>query len=301
MGGAAGGVAASRKAPRHCPCGGSRRVDQPRAGRRPPCRTTEQSPAGRIGDVAASPRPAAVNEEAAGCFKKAFELSANDHGGGTAGDYSGLGNALAQFGRWNEAAAAFDRALALDPTGADRWPLAAALHAADGDLEGYRRTCRGIPERFGDTDQPQTAERTANACLLLPDALDAADFDRVQKLAQRAVAGTEKDRFYRYVVLVKGLADYRAGRHADAVKWLQRFAPNPGGVHWDATAFAVLAMAQHGLGRAEEAQASLAKAKAILAKMPDPAKGQPFEAGNWHDWLHAQTLCREADALLTKE
>jgi hypothetical protein len=180
----------------------------------------------------------------------------------------------------------------------DRLGHAAALHAAEGDLEGYRRTCRAMLERFDDTDQPQTAERTAKACLLLSDALDAADFDRVQKLAERAVAGTEKDRFYRYFVLAKGLADYRAGRHADAVTWLQRFAPNPAGAYWDATAFGVLAMAQHSLGRAEEAQASLAKAKAILAKMPDPATGQPFEAGNWHDWLHAQTLCREADALL---
>jgi hypothetical protein len=35
--------------------------------------------------------------------------------------------------------------------------------------------------------------------------------------------------------------------------------------------------------------------------MPDPAKGQPFEAVNWHDWVHAQVLCREAEALLKKQ
>lgn len=34
--------------------------------------------------------------------------------------------------------------------------------------------------------------------------------------------------------------------------------------------------------------------------MPDPAKGQPF-GDDWNDWLHAQVLCREAEALLKKE
>ncbi len=240
-------------------------------------------------------------EESVACFQKALELSVSYDGVTPALANAVLGTELAQVGRWNEAAAAFDRALSLDPTDHDRWCYTAALHAVDGDLEGYRRTCREMLEHFGDTDQPQTAERTAKACLLLPDALDAADFDRVQKLAERAVTGTAKDRFYRYFVLAKGLADYRAARHADAVKWLGQFPPNADGIHWDATKLAVQAMAYHRLGRAEDAEAALAKAKAIMAKMPNPAKGQPFEAGNWHDWLHAQVLCREAEGLLHKE
>ncbi len=130
--------------------------------------------------------------------------------------------------------------------------------------------------------------------MLLPDALSAADFNRVQKLAERAVAGTEKDGRYRYFVLAKGLAEYRAGRPAEAAKWLQRFAPNKDGGHWDAMAFAVLAMAHRRLGRGEEAEAPLAKAKAILAKMPDPAKGRPFRVGDVFVWLDARILCCEA-------
>ena len=86
-------------------------------------------------------------------------------------------------------------------------------------------------ERFGDTDQPQPAERMGKACLLLPDALDAADFDRVQTLAERAVTGTEKDGYYSFFVMAKGLADYRPGRHAEAVKWLEQFPPNAHGIH----------------------------------------------------------------------
>jgi hypothetical protein len=31
--------------------------------------------------------------------------------------------------------------------------------------------------------------------------------------------------------------------------------------------------------------------------MPDPAKGRNF-GGDWHDWLHAQILYREAEVLM---
>jgi tetratricopeptide (TPR) repeat protein len=230
-------------------------------------------------------------DDAIACYKKASELDQK-----LAPAHASLGSCYAQLGRWDEAAAEFDRGLELDPSDYYRWCLAAALRAALGDLAGYRRTCQKMLERFGDTDQPQPAERMAKACLLLPDALGAADSDRVQKLALRALTGTENDRLYYWFVLAKGLADYRAGRHAEAVQWLKRFPPNADGNHWDATKFAVLAMAQHGLGRAEEAWASLANAEWIIAKMPDPTKGQPFEAVNWHDWVHAQVLCREAEA-----
>ena len=109
-------------------------------------------------------------------------------------------------------------------------------------------------------------------------------------------------KIYHFFVLAKGLADYRAGRPAQVVKWLERFPPKADGIHWDATKFAVLAMAYQGQARTEDAEVALAKAKAILTeKMPDPAKGRPFETGNWHDWLHAQVLCREAEKLIDED
>jgi hypothetical protein len=152
-------------------------------------------------------------------------------------------------------------------------------------------------ERFGKADDPPTAERTAKVCSLAPGAVP--DFGRVEDLAERAVKGTDQHPFYRFFVLARGLTLYRAGRPAQAVEWLERFAPSADGVHRDATALAVLAMARHHLDRPDEARANLAAARAILAqKMPDPANGVPFDGGNWHDWLHAQILTREADELL---
>jgi hypothetical protein len=124
------------------------------------------------------------------------------------------------------------------------------------------------------------------------------DFDRVRKLADRAVTGTEKHGSYRWFVFAKGLAEYRAGRPAEAVKWLKRFEPHADGANIDASAFAVLAMAQQRMGQKEQARAALHSAQAIFAaKMPDPSAGRPF--GDWLNWLHSQILLREAEGLLT--
>jgi tetratricopeptide (TPR) repeat protein/serine/threonine protein kinase len=213
---------------------------------------------------------------------------------------SRLLSAYSQLGRWKEVSAVLDRSLELNPTNHVRWWQAATLYAAAGDVEGYRRTCRELLRRLVVTDWPSGAEFTAKVCLLLPDALSTADLDRVQNMAERADAGAEKNR--QYALFARGLAEYRAGRHADAVKLMQRQPPNVNGFHWDATKFAVQAMAYHRLGQAREAEAALTNAKTIImAKMPDPARFRLFGAGDWHDWLHAQILCREAEGLLRKE
>jgi tetratricopeptide (TPR) repeat protein len=216
----------------------------------------------------------------------------------SAAPHYALGTGYARLGRWDNAAAAFGRGLALDPASHERWYHAATLHLGAGDTEGYRRASREMIERFGASDDPATAERTVKACSLAPGAV--AGFGGVEALAQRAVSGTENHAYYRYFVLAKGLAEYRAGRHAEAVQWLERFAPRTDGVHWDATALAALAIVRHRLGQSEQAAAALDQAKAIVGgKMPDPAQGRPFDDGNWHDWLHAQILCHEATGLLT--
>ncbi|HEV8071946.1 MAG TPA: tetratricopeptide repeat protein, partial [Planctomycetaceae bacterium] len=210
-----------------------------------------------------------------------------------------LADASARLGRWDPALAAIDKAAELEP--ANHWYVyhAATLHLRAGDVAGYHRVCRAMLERFEDTQAPEIAERTAKTCLLLSDAV--LDIDRVQKLAIRAATGTEKHGSYRWFVFVKGLAEYRAGRPAEAVNWLNRFEPHADGAHIDATAFAVLAMAQHRLGQKEKARAALHSAQAIFAeKMPDPGAGRPFD-GMWADWLHCQILLREAEALLTNK
>src|SRR6185437_7763278 len=204
-----------------------------------------------------------------------------------------LGSFHAQWGEWKKAAAEFDRGLELDPVQTYRWMEAAVVHLAAGDLEGYRLVCREMFQRFGDSEDPVTADRTARACLLLPDAVSPADYDRVQKLAERAVTGTEKHVWYLFFVQTKALADYRAGRYAEAVKCLEKYAPKANGNPEDASMFAIQSMALHRLGRTEEAGAALAKAKALVNNT-DPAPGRPWG----RDWLVpviAWHECRMAD------
>ncbi len=249
------------------------------------------------------------------------------------------GGTYAQLGRWNQALAAFDRGLHLDTNkDPERWCQAATAYLGAGDAAGYCRTCRELVHRFGDADQPRIAERTVTTCVLLPIVLNAADFDRVRKLAGRAVTGTEKDADYRFFVLARGLAEYRAGHPADAVNWLGRFSPNADGTHRDATAFAALALAYHNMWPASgeavctvnaadfdrlqqraqqaagtekeslfrrfmlaKAEESLARAKAIVTrKMPDPTRGRPF-GDDWYLWLVAQAFCREAETRLHQQ
>jgi serine/threonine protein kinase/Flp pilus assembly protein TadD len=205
------------------------------------------------------------------------------------------GEAYAHLGQWDKAAADYARLVELGPTDKRPWYQSAGLRLQIGDIEGYRRACREMLAQFGNTDDPAVAERTAKTCSLAPDAVSC--FDLVLKLADRAVEGRGSER---WILLAKALAEYRADHSAEAIKWLERVAPKADSEHLDATAFAVLALAQHRLGRTHDARAALAGAQAILAqKMPDPGKGKYF-GSDWHDWLRAQILVQEAEMLLKR-
>ncbi len=233
-------------------------------------------------------------DQAIADYSKAIELDPNN-----ANTHFELGDAYARLGRWDQAQAAICKAAELDP--GNHWYMfhATVLQIRAGDLAGYRRFCREMLKRFGDTRQPELAERTAKTCLLVPDAV--ADLAPVLRLADRAVTGTEKSSNYGYFVLAKGLAEYRAGRNAEAVNWEERLRPGTRNHDSDVAALAVLAMAQHHLGRGEQAFAALDKAEAILAKkMADPGAGRPF-GRDWDDWLRCRILLDEAGKLLKKD
>jgi serine/threonine protein kinase/WD40 repeat protein/tetratricopeptide (TPR) repeat protein len=207
----------------------------------------------------------------------------------------------ARQGRWSEAAADFARTVELDPNHHLHWYHLAALRLRLGDRQEYRRICRQMLARFGNTDNRRIAERTAGTCALAPDSR--IDPGLIVKLADRAVTGAEKHRDYPWFVLAKALAEYRAGHDAAAIAWLNRLGPQVDGVHRDAEAFAILAMANYRLASgggpntprlAEEARSALRHAEAILSqKMRPSGANYPFPL-----WLRAQILCREAETLL---
>jgi tetratricopeptide (TPR) repeat protein len=213
--------------------------------------------------------------------------------------HQAVGDVCARSGRWDQAVEAIGKAVELDSGNDWYWSQLAVLQIRTGDVAAYRRTCRGIAERFRDTSQPEIAARTALTLLLLPDTI--ADTDPVWALADRAVTGTEMHVRYRYFMLVKALAEHRAGRRAEAVKRLEHVAPYANGGNLDAIAFAVLAMAKHHLGQGDDARAAFASAqKIVAATQPDPAQGRPF-AKDWDNWLRCDLLLHEAETLDKKE
>src|SRR5262249_41385636 len=152
-------------------------------------------------------------------FLQAIKLKPDD-----VGAHSGLGRTYARWRKWDKAAAEFAQAVKLNPGGNVAylyWSAALSLQA--GDVERHRRACREILDRFGQPDTPGSAAQIALVCLLTPDA--AGDLERVLKLADRAVTRTESQGPYGQFRLIPALADYRASRHAEAVKWLKHLAP----------------------------------------------------------------------------
>jgi serine/threonine protein kinase/Tfp pilus assembly protein PilF len=199
------------------------------------------------------------------------------------------------LGQWDQAAA--DCALWAEkhPDEHRAWLQRAALCLHRGDAAGYRECCREMLTRFGDATRADVAARTARTCALAPRAVN--DFGPVVRLSDVALGKQGSDR---WAPLTKGLVEFRAGRAGEAVTWLRRVGAKTGGDSLDATAFAVTALAELRLHHAEQARAALASAQTILKeKAPDPAKRRSF-AGDWHDWLHAEILCREVEVELEK-
>ena len=105
-----------------------------------------------------------------------------------------------------------------------------------------------------------------------------------------------------YYQFGKGLAEYRQANFAQAVEWTQQ-ALRQGGTDYNrdlqaqAQTYSVLAMALHRLNRGSEAREALSKATELAqAKLPRLDSGDL--SPNWHNWIIAHTLLREAKALI---
>lgn len=203
----------------------------------------------------------------------------------------------ARQGRWDDATTAIERSLELDPGDHIKWYCAATLRLRAGDFDGYRRLCRAMLERFGTTDSLVVADRIAKLCLLRNGAVTRTEAKAVATLTDRLTDKTESHWAYRWFLLVKGLADYRGDQFAESLARLKLCAPKQNGEAFDASVFAVQAMAEQRLGRVRESQATLQSAKAILVeKIPAFDKGRTF-GYDWLDWLHSQHLVQEAEQL----
>jgi len=209
--------------------------------------------------------------------------------------YQSLANVVAESDRWAEADAALGRAHELAPGLFSPWYQGAVLRLYRGDVDGYRECCRVLRERFGQSTDPVICEHVATVLLLRPET--PAEIAAATSLSARDMNGTEKHRSRPCFLLCDALAALRTGRDADALVRLRSLMPQPRRSHFDATTFAMMALAHEHNGQSQRARAALDAARDTLehlasahAKVPNP--------NPWSHRLIGILLCREAGGLL---
>jgi len=197
------------------------------------------------------------------------------------------GLAYAELARWDRAADDYATASERD---AD-WPVwcrRAEAHRKASDARGFQLACTRLLERFSQTDDPLIAFHAVDTCLAGTEAPP--DADKLVRLAEVALEGAHLVKTDRcssgfdpqeaHELLVMAL--YRAGRYDEVIGHLRRAIEEPAretstssddgqqqtSVNW----LLLLALANHRLGRGEEAQQWLEQAKTSMGTETWPAE-----------------------------
>jgi Tfp pilus assembly protein PilF len=118
-------------------------------------------------------------------------------------------------------------------------------------------------------------------------------------LADRATTATEKHQHYRFFLLARGLAHYRTSEFAQAVKILEKcVTPDNRAIACTGSAYLLLAMAHHRLGRADAATNALRQARQTIDVTTWPERGDLGD--DWQEVVIMHLLRREAEALLAQ-
>ncbi|MBM3839367.1 MAG: tetratricopeptide repeat protein [Verrucomicrobia bacterium] len=197
-------------------------------------------------------------------------------------------------GRWEEAIADLNRALALDPEPQGTYHCLAALFVQVGEFTNYRQICRQMVARFGATTEPQVAERMIKDCLILPSAgVGPTIMARWVELVEQTARQYEA---HGWLELAAGLAAYRQGQHESAIRWSRKALQSDHQVR-SVEASMVLAMALRQSNQTAEARQELARG-VEYARQHMPRLENGDLGGSWIDWIIAQALMREAKTLI---
>jgi tetratricopeptide (TPR) repeat protein len=213
--------------------------------------------------------------------------------------YRARGKWYAERGRWKDALADFTEVFRLDHVSYEGLQLGILL-AYVGEKDRFHEHGQAMLSRWASTEKNAEADHALKTIVLLPDF--EADPKKLARLAEAVVAGSEKQEFFEYFLFAKGLYAYRTGKYADALAACRASRQRVGATVkygleiLPALDLVVEAMALQAMGNADEARRSLDQAKpGIESHVPE------FDSGgrnDWHDWLYAYILYREAETLL---
>jgi serine/threonine-protein kinase len=169
----------------------------------------------------------------------------------------------------------------------------ACLFLLRSDQAGYRRVCAQLLESHGKV-KGLRGFLVARACTLAPGAAD--ELARAEKAAAAELANNRRH----WALTATAGLQYRAGRFAQAAASARQcLTENPG---WDGNVlnWLWLALACQRLDQKAEARQWLDKAVRWFDKYPDgmPSRMEGSLPLHLHDWLEAQVLRREAEAVL---
>jgi tetratricopeptide (TPR) repeat protein len=208
------------------------------------------------------------------------------------------GDAFALAGDWERAAADYADAVERDPDDAEALARLALLRLELGDADAYRSACSELLDRFGDTDDPESAAAVVLACTAVPDATD--DPGRLPRLAE--VAATV-DPGATWTASAQAAAFLRAGDATTAAPFIRAAALGDLGSTREFSpasrieARSLLAIGEHHLGHPDAARRWLDSIDESLG--PGSEDGLAAQYGQpWDRLLHARLLRREAEALL---
>lgn len=195
-------------------------------------------------------------------------------------------------GKFEEAAEIFDRLLTIYEHDAWTWYRSAALQTYVSHEDAWLRQCQRMSELFADSEDAFVLERVGKVALLTasPEVLRV----QAQGLIEKANALKPDSMWF---VLAQGLARYRGKEYSKAVASLERSLTLEGRASSaDVCIYSLLAMSHVQLDDQEAAATSLAEAEKTHKRLPTPTSGKL--GNNWHDYLIAETLLREARQLV---
>ena len=149
-------------------------------------------------------------DDAHAAFTKAIELRP-DH----VSVWVERGDLYTPLGLWDLAAADYAREMELhEPDTTMRWYQHALLCLHVGDTDGYHQTCRKIRQRFHGTLKVRFVEEMVRSSLLAPD--PDVDLPRLVELAQKVAIQEPWSCLY-----ILGFAHYRSGQYEQAIQRLE--------------------------------------------------------------------------------
>jgi len=235
-----------------------------------------------------------------GAFQSLVSAAGNEHPEDIA-----LSQFLADFclkrSMWRQAADALERVVV--PDDSLSWLRAGPVMALGGDESVYVEHCKAMLAQFRDGEKIDDVERAIKISLLLPDLIPLKDLP-LQRLADHLNGNDVAEGFRSWGCATMALAEWRSGNAGGALGWAERslaaYPVKPAGrlEHVQAMATILQALALYGTGDTDAARASLYKAAAAIDAVLQKLNPDSSLPGSWHDWLIAEVLRREAEALI---